>query len=370
MNLNRFPLRPMIRRRKVIVLCFYVAVLLSMAPSAIHAQTSTPTEDALNSAPETETRFSTEPDPLQISEMRKGVYPGSEISIESANIDGLYYKQYVVSYLSEGNKIYALMSVPVGEKPPQGWPVIVFNHGYIEPTVYRTTERYFAYVEALSLAGYIVFKSDYRAHGDSEGERVIGGGYGTPGYTVDVLNAVSSLKNYPDADPDRIGMWGHSMGGQITLRAMVVDTSIRAGVIWAGVVCPYPDMIERWYRIGDRDGVTFSEDSLNWISDFAGWVDRTREKYGTESENPTYWASISPNTYLSEISGAIQLHHAREDPVVPLLWSEILAGEYQALGSPYEMFVYDNDDHNISANFSAAMMRTIYFFDHHVKYAP
>jgi len=31
-----------------------------------------------------------------------------------------------------------------------------------------------------------------------------------------VLNAVASVKRYPDADPDRIGMWGHSMGGHIT----------------------------------------------------------------------------------------------------------------------------------------------------------
>lgn len=370
MNLNRFPLRLMIRRRKVIVLCFCVAVFLSMAPSAIHAQTATLTEAALNPAPETERRFSTDPDPLQISEMRKGSYPGSEITIESTNIDGLYYKQYVVSYLSEGNKIYALMSVPVGEKPPQGWPVIVFNHGYIEPTVYRTTERYFAYVEALSLSGYIVFKPDYRAHGESEGERVIGGGYGTPGYTVDVLNAAASLKNYPDADPSRIGMWGHSMGGQIVLRAMVVDPSIRAGVIWAGVVCPYPDIIARWYRNGNRTGIPISAEAQNWRSDFSGWVDRTREKYGNETENPTFWASISPNTCLNELSGPIQLHHAREDAVVPLLWSEILAGEFQALGDPYEMFIYENDDHNISLNFSIAMRRTIDFFDHHVKYAP
>jgi len=29
-------------------------------------------------------------------------------------------------------------------------------------------------------------------------------------------------------------MWGHSMGGEITLRAMVVSRDINAGVIWAG----------------------------------------------------------------------------------------------------------------------------------------
>jgi dienelactone hydrolase len=62
--------------------------------------------------------------------------------------------------------------------------------------------------------------------------------------TVDVLNALASVARYPDADPDRIGMWGHSMGGTITLRAMVVTDTIWAGVIWAGVVAPYPDLVD------------------------------------------------------------------------------------------------------------------------------
>ena len=59
--------------------------------------------------------FSTEPNPLQISEMRRAVYPGSGITIESTVVAGLYYNQYVASYQSDGNKIDALMSVPVGE---------------------------------------------------------------------------------------------------------------------------------------------------------------------------------------------------------------------------------------------------------------
>ena len=183
-----------------------------------------------------------------IEVMRQQSYPGSDIVIEETLAPGANYYRYLASYQSEGNKIYALLTVPYGEKPVTGWPVVVFNHGYIPPEVYRTTERYIAYTDAFSRNGYILIRPDYRGHGFSEGEA--NGGYGSPDYTIDVLNAVASIKRYADADPARIGMWGHSMGGHITLRAMVVSDEIKAGVIWAGVIVSYPDLMTRWRRPG------------------------------------------------------------------------------------------------------------------------
>ena len=136
--------------------------------------------------------------------------------IEQTLAPGANYSRYVVSYLSDGYRIYTLMTVPNGPVPETGWPAIIFNHGYIPPAQYRTTERYVAYPIAIARSGYIVFKSDYRGHGSSEGPPE--GAYGYPGYTDDVLNTLASVKAYGDADPNRIGMWGHSLGGQLTLR--------------------------------------------------------------------------------------------------------------------------------------------------------
>lgn len=297
--------------------------------------------------------------PLTIERMRNESYPGSDIVIEQVLEPGVNYDRYVASYLSEGNKIYAMLTVPRGEKPTTGWPVVVFNHGYIAPEVYRTTERYVAYVDAFARNGYIVFRSDYRGHGFSEGDAT--GGYGTPAYTVDVLNAVSSIKRYADTDPNRIGMWGHSMGGQITLRAMVVSGDIKAGVIWAGVVASYPDMLEHWRR---RNNTTPPPAISNQAR---RWREELTEQFGTPAENPQFWASISPNSYVTDLSGPIQLHHGTVDESVPLILSQLLRDEILAVGGAVEYYEYAGDNHNLSVNFNSAATRSVAFFDRYVK---
>ena len=293
--------------------------------------------------------------PLTIERLRQREYPGSNITIEQTLTPGSNYARYVVSYLSEGLKIDALLTVPTGVKPKTGWPVIVSNHGYIPPAVYKTTERYIAYVDALAKSGYIVFKSDYRGHGKSEGQAL--GGYGTPDYTVDILNAISSIKRYKDADPNRIGMWGHSMGGLVTLRSMVINRDIKAGVIWSGVVASYPDLISQWHP------------SASFPTPPAGrrWRQDLTDQYGTPEQNPQFWDSISPNSYLKDLAGPIQLHASKTDPEVPWGFSQELSQQTQAAGQSAELYTYPSDDHNLSKNFSVAMQRSIAFFDQYVK---
>jgi dipeptidyl aminopeptidase/acylaminoacyl peptidase len=300
--------------------------------------------------------------PMSIAYMRQESYPGSDMVIEQTLGPGANYDRYVASYQSEGLTIYGLLTVPRGEAPETGWPIIVFNHGYIPPDEYRTAERYGAYQDAFARNGYISFKPDYRGHGRSEGHP--SGGSRGPGYTVDVLNAVGSLQRYPDADPERVGMWGHSMGGGITLRAMVVTDDIKAGVLWAGTVATYEEIFEarpRWVG-ADRTATPGPNGTPG-----PGFGRHGLFAYGTFDENPEFWASVDPITYLEDLSGPIQIHHATGDKSVPVAWSESLHGRLQEAGQPSELYVYQGDNHNISANFSAAIQRSVAFFDEHVK---
>jgi dipeptidyl aminopeptidase/acylaminoacyl peptidase len=297
------------------------------------------------------------PHEMSIEAMRGREYPGSQIVIERELTAAVGYRRYYAYYLSDGLKIYALLTVPRGEKPEDGWPAIVFNHGYIPPEVYQTTERYVAYVDRLARAGYIVFRIDYRGHDQSEGEAR--GAYSNPGYNIDVLNAVGALKQFPDANPDKIGMWGHSMGGFLTVRSMVISPDIKAGVVWGGVVGSYKEIIYDWRR---------GAQPISGTPVFrSGWRQDWLVRYGTPDENPEFWNSISATSYLEDLSGPLLLQHGAADKDVPVEFSLSLARRIEDTGGEVEVIVYPDDDHDITRYFSAAMTSSVEFFDRYIK---
>jgi dipeptidyl aminopeptidase/acylaminoacyl peptidase len=301
--------------------------------------------------------------------MRQRSYPGSAVTIVSTLAPGANYKRYIASYQSEGLTLYGLLTVPNGSRPnPAGWPLIIFNHGYIPPPIYQTTSRYVAYQDWLARSGYVTFKSDYRGHGQSQGVAL--GAYGSPDYVVDVLNALAAMEHYPGVDASRVGMWGHSMGGYITLRSMVISRDIKAGVIWSGVVGSYDDLLNRWHP---RPGSVATPNATERAALAAtqgpgrGGFRSLSELFGSPQANPAFWDSISATSYLADLSGPLQLHHDQADSEVPFQFSQDLYDKAVAAGQSAELYAYPGDDHNLANSFGLAMTRTIAFFDKYLK---
>jgi alpha-beta hydrolase superfamily lysophospholipase len=244
--------------------------------------------------------------------------------------------------------------VPFGEPPPGGFKAIVFNHGYIPPDQYRTTERYVAYVDALARAGFVVFKIDLRGFGNSEGEPE--GSYFSPAYSIDAISALKSLQTLPYVDAQGIGMWGHSMAGNLVLRAMLVEPDIQAGVIWAGAVYSYDDFTR--YSIEDPSYVPPAVESPGRRT---GRL--IRETYGPPDTSTPYWQAVSLTENIDLLAAPLQIHHALNDTVVDPGYSADLAAVLNAAGKAYAYYPYDGGGHNIdSPYFNEAMQRTIEFF--------
>jgi dipeptidyl aminopeptidase/acylaminoacyl peptidase len=296
---------------------------------------------------------------ITIEYLRDLEITGSEITFEEKLPDRANYHQHLVSYISEGNKIYGLLTIPFGEPPEGGFKAIVFNHGYIPPAAYRTTERYRAYVDYLALSGFVVFKIDYRGHGDSEGEP--SGSYFSPGYTIDSIAALKSLQKLDIIDPNGIGMWGHSMAGNLVLRVMLVEPDVRAGVIWAGAVYSYDDFAE--YGINDN---TYEPPPTPETQETPDRRRRSREifeTFGRPDTSVPFWKAVSLTENIQFLTSPIQIHHAEDDRVVDIAYSTNLAAVLQENGKYYEFFTYEGGGHNlISPYFDQAMLRTVAFF--------
>jgi uncharacterized protein len=298
--------------------------------------------------------------PNSIVALKARDFPGSKVTLERQLPNGVNYRQWVASYQSDGLKILALLTIPNAKAPKDGFPVIVFNHGYIPPEQYRTTEKYLAYQAGFAKNGYIVFKPDYRGHGFSEGKS--SSAYTSPGYTVDVMNAVSSIKTLKQANPSRVGLWGHSMGGYLTLRALILGSGAKAAVIWGGVVAPHLEIVKFWNSRTRAENARYKR--------YAAEREKLYKTFGSPTENPAFWNAISANTFITKPIAPIQLHHGLSDATVPVEFSRILAGELKKVGSPVELYQYPRNDHNLSQSFSAAMRRSVAFFDRYLKAQP
>lgn len=280
---------------------------------------------------------------------------GSEITFEERLADGANYTRYIASYISEGNRIYGLLTIPKGDVPPGGFKAIVFNHGFIPPQSYRTTERYVAYVDTLARHGFVVFKIDMRGHGNSEGEPT--GSYFSPAYTIDAIAALKSLQTLEYVDPDGIGMWGHSMAGNLVLRAMLIEPAIKAGVIWAGAVYSYDDYTA--YRISDPS----SRGAAQAESPSRRRGRELREAYGDPDTSVPFWRAVSLTEHIELLQSPLQIHHAVDDTVVNIGYSRGLAAALLENGKIYEYYEYAGGGHDInSPYFEQAMLRTVEFF--------
>ncbi len=297
--------------------------------------------------------------PLAITTMRQKLYSGSVLTIEQSLSSGSNYHRYVASYVSDGLKIYGLLTIPDGQKPFGGWPVILFNHGYIPPASYSTVSSYSVMVDPLASAGYIVFKPDYRGNGNSQGTPTQP--YITPDYVTDSMNALASIKKYNDANPHKIGVFGHSMGGNITLHELVITHDFKVAEFMAGVVGNETGLLQWWdHRIVTHSIVGNDLDTYYVIAQMI-------KDHGTPSSNAAYWEALDPTQFITFINAPVQIQVGSADEDVPTDFSSSLRDALQSAGKTVDYHVYSGANHNLVPDTSSAMSQTVLFFDKYLK---
>lgn len=314
-------------------------------------------ESVLNEEESVDNNESKKFEELTIPYLREKNY-GGVLGEKKKYQDKSNYISYLTSYSSEDLKINGLLTIPKGDSPVGGWPAVVFVHGYIPPTLYKTTEKYLEYVDYLAKSGLVVFKIDLRGHGESEGEP--GGAYYSSDYVVDVLNAYSALQKSGFVNANRIGLWGHSMGGNVVFRAAAAKKDIPKVIIWAGAVYSYTDMAK--YGIQDN--------SYRPMGMTAARQKRRQElfdTYGEFGESNDFWKKVVGLNYLEGVKTKFAVHHAVDDNVVNIGYSRDLVEELRKKSVDVELFEYKNGGHNIGGtSFTSAIKQSAEFFKNEI----
>ncbi len=296
--------------------------------------------------------------PLTIAAMRARAYPASTLTTVRSDGDQGGYVNTVVSFVSDGLTEYSLLSVPGGRRPAAGWPVIIISHGYIDPRTYRTDDGSYAqFIATFARAGYMVLKPDFRGHGQSQG--VAEGGYLSPVYTYDLLNLVSTARADPRADPARIGLFGHSLGGYEALRTMVIATGIRAVVFMSAVVGSLYDIFFNWSAVTPTPTAPPPPVQQQVAQSLIA-------SKGTPRTNPGFWDSASPINFVSASTAAVQIDEDVGDTEVPKLFSDHLYAALQAAGKSVQYLTYPGDDHQFTRNRTAALANMLAFYRAHL----
>ena len=221
---------------------------------------------------------------------------------------------------SDGFQMPAQFLKPKDFSPGRRYPVVLFVYGGPNaPTVINGWQQYTLYNQILTRAGYVVVQVDNRAaSGISKTlENTILLRSGEP-ESADLVDAVKWLKTQPWVDAGRVGVWGWSGGGTMTLNLMTRSTEFKAGVAIAAVT--------------------------DWRYYDTKWAESYMK---TPQDNPDGYERTSLVKRAGSLHGSLMLVFGSYDDNVHPQNSLAFIDALIAAGKPYQSLVYPMRKHGI-----------------------
>jgi dipeptidyl aminopeptidase/acylaminoacyl peptidase len=313
----------------------------SAAPSGTATPSATPTP-----TPTATPKPRPKPHPISVQALIERSYDGRDLRLGRQIGSTSAYRRHLISYRGDGLRLTGVMNVPRGKGP---FPVLVLNHGYIDPDVYVAGQGMAREQDYLARRGFVVLHVDYRGHAGSDDDPNVDYELRLP-YAVDTINAVKAVKSSKLGflDPDRVGMMGRSMGGNVTLNALVAQPGlVDAAVIYASTSSLAADNWRQFYRPSqDRERVNRR-------------IERT---YGLPGQNPKFWRNASPRPYLGRVTEPILIHHGLEDDTCPISWSRATTRALKTARKNVTFLTYRGEGHTFYGQFGRSIARTADFF--------
>jgi dienelactone hydrolase len=307
-------------------------------------------------------------EPLSIGAIRRyaaAVRNEFQTEFERIPLDGMARR--VVSFRADGLKQYALVLEPAGQPPASGWPVLLLNHGHhpnppdygriADGSTDRPGDYYREVPPAFARHGFLVVMPDFRGHNDSEGVGYAHGLLESYWYTRDAIAAFRALGSLPSADTTNVFMWGHSMGGSVTLRALLaLGDEVRGASIWSSSSAGLWDKAANYAirpNSGEQSATDYRESLVAQIGALPFDFDP---------------AQADPTEFLQELRTPLNLHHATGDPVTPYAWSDSVAAAMSDLNRSATLYTYPSNDHLlVGSELIQAIDRDAALFKRHMQ---
>jgi dipeptidyl-peptidase-4 len=244
-----------------------------------------------------------------------------------AKIDGLrpVTREFFRVAVEDGTELDGWVIKPSGFDPSKRYPLLI--HVYGEPAGQTVLDRWDGnndlWHRMLAERGFVVASVDNRGTSAPRGRGWRKSIYRQIGILAsrDQAEALRALeKRWAFVDPTRVGIWGWSGGGSMTLNALF----------------RYPDL----YRTGV---------AVAFISDQRLYDSIYQERYmGLPDSNPDGYRDGSPITYAENLKGNLLLIHGTGDDNCHYQSCERLVDRLIALNKPFSMLAYPNRTHSIS----------------------
>jgi dipeptidyl-peptidase-4 len=232
----------------------------------------------------------------------------------------IQYPEMATIPARDGFPMPASVLKPSGFRVDRRYPVIMAIYGGASSaTVTNAWQGNFLYYQLLLAEGYVIVKVDNRS-ATAISKRLENTALGTIGRSDsdDLIDAARWLKRQPWIDSSRVGVWGWSNGGYMTLSLLTRSSEFKAGI----AVAPVTD-----WRFYDS----------KWSEAFLG----------LPSDNPVGYDSASVVTRAAQLHGHLLLVHGSYDDNVHPQNEQAFMNALIKAGKPFELMVYPMRKHDI-----------------------
>jgi len=217
----------------------------------------------------------------------------------------------------DGEPLYYRLTEPAAKQAGKQYPVVVYVYG--GPGGARVNWAWPPLLlQLFAQAGIGVLELDNRGTGNRSTA------FDDPIYlrmgdaeVADQIEGVRFLKSLPWVDPERLGVWGHSYGGYMTVMCMCQANEVfKAGV------------------------------SIAPVSDWTLYDTHYTERFlSTPQSNSAGYAASAVFPYLKDLQGKLLLIHGMADDNVLFTHSTKLYKALQDLDKPFQMMTYPGSKH-------------------------